>query len=115
MRLSECDCCILICIRNIFIRTQTLFLSKHKEQANTKSRLNDLHHNDRRVFFKNLDRINSQTSNFIISAGQSNWEVFWFGWVVGRFKVATCGCGKLNGWVLELNFAAQIINSKSLS
>ena len=51
----------------------------------------------------------------MISADQSNWEVFWFGWVVGRFKVATCGCGKLNGWVLELNFAGQIINSKSIS
>ena len=34
----------------------------------------------------------------IISASQSNWEVFWFCWVVGRFKVATCGCGKIK-WV----------------
>ena len=35
----------------------------------------------------------------IISADQSNWYVFWFGWGgVGRFKVATCRCGKIK-WV----------------
>ena len=34
----------------------------------------------------------------IISAGLINWEVFWFGWGGGRFKVAICGCGKIK-WV----------------
>ena len=34
----------------------------------------------------------------MISAGQSNWEVFWFGWGVGRFKVAIGGCEKIK-WV----------------
>ena len=29
-------------------------------------------------------------------------------------KLQLAGVGKLNGWVLELNFAGQIINFKSL-
>ena len=40
----------------------------------------------------------SGEQGIVISAGQSNWEVFWFGWVMGRFKIATCRCGK-NKWV----------------
>ena len=47
----------------------------------------------------------------IISAGQSNWDVFWFGWGWGDSKLKLGGVGKLNCWVLELNFAGQIINS----
>ena len=57
---------ILIRIRKIFIRTRTLFLSKLKEQAETDSRLNHLYHNKRRALLKNLDRINSQISNFTL-------------------------------------------------
>ena len=32
----------------------------------------------------------------------------------GDSKLQLVGVGKLNGWVLELNFAGQIINFKSL-
>ena len=32
--------------------------------------------------------------SFIISAGQSNWEVLWFGQMVERCKFTTCWCGK---------------------
>ena len=48
------------------------------------------------------------------SAGQSNWEVFWFGWGCRDSKFQLSSVGKLNGWVLELNFAGQMINFKSL-
>ena len=45
-------------------------------------------------------------------------EVLWFGCGGGRgglgaggdVKMKLAGLGKLNGWVLELNFAGQIIN-----
>ena len=57
---------IFICIRKFFIRTRTLFLSKLKEQAKTKSRLNHLSHNERRALLKTLDRINSQISHFTL-------------------------------------------------
>ena len=57
---------ILTCIRKIFIRTRTLFLSKLKAQAKTKFRLNHLYHNERRALLKSLERINSQISNFIL-------------------------------------------------
>ena len=57
---------ILICIRESFITARTLFLSKLKEQAKTKSRLNHLSHNERRALLKNLDRINSQICNFTL-------------------------------------------------
>ena len=51
----------------------------------------------------------------IISADQSNWYVFWFGWGGwGDSKLQLAGVGKLNGWVLELTFAGQIINFKFL-
>ena len=36
------------------------------------------------------------------------------GCVGGDSKLQLPGVGKLNGWVLELNFAGQIINFKSL-
>ena len=31
----------------------------------------------------------------IITAGQSDWEVFCFCWGVGRWEVATCWCGQV--------------------
>ena len=37
-----------------------------------------------------------------------------FGLVGGWGELQLAGVGKLNGWVLELNFAGQIINFKSL-
>ena len=41
----------------------------------------------------------------IISAGQSNWEVLWFGQGLRKHEVATGGCGKKsNEWVLEIKF-----------
>ena len=46
----------------------------------------------------NDDTISRRSYDFekaIISAGQSNCEVFWFGWGVGRYEHATCGCGKI--------------------
>ena len=36
------------------------------------------------------------------------------GWGWGDAKLQLAVVGKLNGWVLELNFAGQIINFKSL-
>ena len=38
----------------------------------------------------------------IISAGQNNWVVFWFGWGVGRCEVATSWCGKINSAVIGI-------------
>ena len=62
-----------------------------------------------------INRISYDFEKVIISAGQSNCEVFWFGWGGwGDTNMQLLGVGKLNGWVLKLNFADQIIFFKSL-
>ena len=53
--------------------------------------------------------------HIIISAGQSNWEAFEFGWGRrGDAKLQPAGVGKLNGWVFELSFLGRIIHFKFL-
>ena len=69
------------------------------------------------LFRKNTEVFEGKL-HIVTSAGQSNWEDFWFGFEErGRgwdAKLQHADVGKSNWWVLELNFAGQIINLKFL-